>query len=182
MIISKNRKKLSTAITREKIKGKFFIVAREKDLIITKKRIENKFVTAEKEHIRIVAKKQWSKKFTLDKARRIFKHNNTFDENLQRITLKTKIYDELIDTSPTPSRPKSRPFRYFITALLKDGRTIGASSKTQFWGSILEAKEQAEKRFFEMLAFTIKDVYDADEGMKLTNEIKSIREGIKFNR
>ena len=59
---------------------------------------------------------------------------------------------------------------------------MSASSQTKFWGSILEAKIEAEKSFFEMLAFTIKDVYDADEGLKLIDEVVSIRKGIKFNR
>jgi hypothetical protein len=182
MIISKRRKKLSSEITREKIKGKFFIIAREKYLITVKKRINNKFITEDTETTKIVAKKKWNRKFTLKRAKSIFKNNNTFDKNIQRITLKTKNFDEFIDSSPSPSIPKQRPFRYFITGLLKDGRTIAASSRTRFWGSILEAKNEAEKRFFEMLAFTIKDMYDANEGIKLVKEVISIKQGIKFNR
>lgn len=181
VIISKKRKKISTEITREQIKGKFFIIAREKDLITVRKKIQNKFIDEEQEKIRIVAKKRWSKNFTLKKAKVIFKHKNTFDENIERIILKTKTYDEFIDTSPSPSKPRARPFRYFIIGLLKDGRTIGASSRTQLWDSILEAKEEAEKRFFEMLAFTIKDIYDEDEGKSLVKEVRSIEQGVKFN-
>ncbi len=181
-MVSKRRKKISTKITREKIKGKFFIIAREKELITTKKRIDNKFEISEQEKISIVAKKRASRDFTLKKAKSIFKSTNTFEKNIERVSLKTRPFDEFIDTSPSPSKPKNRPFRFFITGLLKDGRTIGASSKMQLWGSILEAKSEAEKRFFEMLAFTLRDVYDADEGMKLVDEVVSVKKGVIFNR
>lgn len=152
---------MSVVIKREKINNKFFIVARD-----------NK---------KIIAKKKVTKGFTVNKAKSIFKRNNTFDANIERIDLKTKPYDEFVDTSPSPSRPRTRPFRYFIIGLLKDGRTIGASSRTERWDSILEAKKEAEKRFFEMLAFSIKDVYDEDEGKKLVKEVLSIKQGIKYN-
>lgn len=181
MAVSK-RKVVSVKIERVKIRGRFFIVAKEKIITTTKERVNNKFVETEKESIRVVDKKLWSKKFTLKKAKSLFKKNNTLQENIQRVSLKTRPFDEFIDNSKNPTRPRNRPFRFFVSGLLKDGRTVAASSRMQFWESILEAKSEAEKRFFEMLAFTIKDVYDADEGLKLIDNVVSIEKGIKFNR
>ncbi len=181
-MVQSRRKVLSVKITREKRKGKFFIIAREEVLTTTKERIDGEFIEKKKKSIKIVGKRRVEKGFSLKKAKSLFKKNKTLNEDIQRISLKTRPFDEFIDNSQNPTRPKNRPFRFFITGLLKDGRTVGASSRMQFWESILEAKSEAEKRFFEMLAFTIRDVYDADEGLKLIDEVVSLEKGIKFNR
>ena len=143
-------------IKREKRKGKFTAVAREKG--------------------KIIASKKLTKDFTITKARRIFKHNKTFTEGLSKRKLVSRPdFTETTDKRRNPRIPKKIPFRVVVSGLLKDGTIIAASSMAKLWDNFEEAKAEAEKSFLERLAFEMGDDYDADEGMKSIREVKSIR-------
>lgn len=150
-------------IKREKIRGKFFVVARDKR--------------------KIIEKRKWTRDFTIEKAKRIFRSNQTFDKNIKVRTLKSRPdFREFTDSSKAPKKPKAIPFRVIVIGTLKDGSIISASSMSKVWSSVFEARKTAEESFLERLAFELKDIYDADEGIKLMDMVVSIKQELIFVR
>lgn len=154
-------KKSSFTIKREIFRGKYYNTAREKG--------------------KIKARVKWSKDFHIDDAKRIYKSNRTFDIDLIRIKLKTKNYDEFVNISKTPNKPKKVRFAYQIQAKIKGtNKKFGASSKFEFWDSVDDAMQQAKERFLGNLAFQMGERYDEEIGAKFVNKAKILSEGVIY--
>ena len=159
-----SKKKLEKSVKRENINGKFFIVARENG--------------------HIIAKKRPSKDFNLEKAKRLFRANRTFDKDKERIEVKSKDYFKINQNLPrkiikrrhldTIDKPNV-PFRVVIMARLKNGDQIIGYSDYARWDSVNEAIDSALEHFFHNVATPSFDVTgetsNANEGREMKDMI-----------
>ena len=140
----------------ETVRGRYFLLLRDKG--------------------RIRARRRWNQKFTLRKGASLWRKNKTLDINISKRKLVTRPeFTEVTDFNKRPKIRENIPFRVIITGILKDGTVISASSQSRLWGSFDEAKEAALINFYERVAQHFNQEYEADEGLKFQDEIRSIK-------
>ena len=159
------------SIKREKRRNKYFLVARENG--------------------KIQASRKWSpKSFSKENAIRIYKSNNTFNENIKRRQIKftsrskDKPYYQFVESGKQKreiSKPRKYPFRYFFEGRVKGTKKhFATSSKTLHWRTVAEAKAEAFVRFRREISRIMGDDYDEDKAIKYDDKVEIIDQGVKY--
>lgn len=150
---TKNRCHKIIRIKRENWKGKFRIVAREKG--------------------RLISWAKWKRNFQLQRARSIFKRNNSFKKDVVRTKL-TNV-SEVVDFSDMPRKPsrlQTAKVQYFIEGFdKKHGIKISARSRQADLDTPKgELKNEALENFFMRYSQARGAEYDADIGEKMFDD------------
>ena len=148
-------------VKRENWKGKYRVVARQNG--------------------HIVSWQKYSPKTKIETQRRKFKHDGSLKKGVQRTQL-TNV-NEIVDYSERPQHPTGVKYQYVIEGVLEDGRKITARSLQHDSNEPKnEAKEEALENFYEQIGFALNQQYDADEGLKVADQVKSMRQGTVYYR
>lgn len=164
-------------VKRENWKGTYQWVARsDKNKIITRRRLKGS-------------------KLSKQRAIDLFSSNGTFHANRYKKVEKMKNVTEVStmkETSlnlrykkPYSSQPKYKVTQYVIEAEYK-GKTVAGRSqrvgKDTLSRTAKEAKERAWTNFINRLSEAAGFGYDEDEGIKLIDRVKNLREGWVYYR
>lgn len=149
-------------IKREKIKGKYYITARN-----SKGRIID----------RIIAKKGMTEK----KASEIYRKNRTLDEKKIRHRL-TNVYEVVDYNRKKPGASIADSYQYVISADINRKRIHVRSEKIPISMPVDYAREQAYESFYRSVADSMGYDYDETIGESLFNEISdaNISEGVIY--
>jgi hypothetical protein len=134
---------------------------------------------------KIMSHAVWSRKFSLEKAKKIFKENMTFNKDVIRNIIGKYKTAEYIDLRDRPRKPYSRSARvqYVVEGTLPNGKKITARSEQHSLDyPKSEMKEEAYENFYLRLADSQNLQYDAAEGKDVFDRIGNIkvREGFVY--
>lgn len=130
-------------------------------------------------------------KLTKIQATEIYKQNKTFYESIRKELLSK--FSEYVNEQPTtiserttrPSRrPKGTTVQYVVSGWYKKTKIAARSSAigTPLIKTARQAKEDAWQRFLALLGEKAGVGYDEDEGIKLIDKVKNLKEGWVYYR
>lgn len=127
----------------------------------------------------IISRRRWGKSFRLEKARDIFKKNNTLFKNVKSIRL-TNVR-EFSDFRKKPVRPKKK-VQYFISVDFGKGKIITArSNQVDTDISTKTIKKQAESNLNRKISFEFENESDEDVGRRILDMRKPrIKQGFVY--